>query len=161
MTLTSKPISTLSVCLSVSVCLSICPRVCMSVCINIMNHKNGCFSRVNGGSRGRRPPQQDPILLFLLKSAHIGGRRPPNGSAPPPNGKSWIRCCVLYTYHFRTLSQEDRSTSLRRSWDGDNYQAGKTIENHEKVEFLAHLVYQPKSLIRSCFVRRVSASLAS
>ena len=36
---------------------------------------------------GGPPPQQDPILLFLhtllLKSAHIEGRHPPNGSAPP------------------------------------------------------------------------------
>ena len=36
------------------------------------------------------PPPQDPIPLFshtfLLKSAHVGGPRPPNGSTPPPTG---------------------------------------------------------------------------
>ena len=44
-----------------------------------------------GGSRGRAwhtYPLQDPILLFShtfsLKSACFGGRRPPNGSMPPP-----------------------------------------------------------------------------
>ena len=41
-------------------------------------------------------PPWDPILSFLhtfsLKSAHIGGPRPPNGCTPP-YGKSWIRHC--------------------------------------------------------------------
>ena len=41
-----------------------------------------------GRDRRRRPlPQQDPFLLFshtfLLKNVRIGGRLPPNGSAPP------------------------------------------------------------------------------
>ena len=47
------------------------------------------FTYFIGGSRGR--PPWDPILsfshAFLLKSAGVGGRRPPNGSASP-NEKS-------------------------------------------------------------------------
>ena len=49
-----------------------------------------------GRSRGAcwvHAPPWDPILLFLhtflLKSAHVGGPRPPNRSTPP-HGKSWI-----------------------------------------------------------------------
>ena len=50
-----------------------------------------------GGSRGHAsgahpPPRRDPILfshMFLPKSAHVGGRR-------PPNGKFWICHCINY-----------------------------------------------------------------
>ena len=50
-----------------------------------------------GGAASTPSPQQDPILsfshMFLLKSTHIGGQHPPNGSSPP-NGKSWICNCM-------------------------------------------------------------------
>ena len=56
-----------------------------------------------GGSRGAppaHPPQQDPILsflhTFLPKSAHIGGRRPPKGSAPPPTGNPGSATARVY-----------------------------------------------------------------
>ena len=47
--------------------------------------------RIQEGAGGAPPSQQYPIIsfshAFLPKSAHVGGRR-------PPNGKSWIRYCM-------------------------------------------------------------------
>ena len=36
------------------------------------------------------------------------------------------------------------------------YKFNGTLKKENRMDFLAHLVYQPKSLIQSCFVRRAS-----
>ena len=48
------------------------------------------------------PPQQDPILsfshMFLPKSTHVRGWRPPNGSASPPTGNPGSATeCFIHT----------------------------------------------------------------
>ena len=46
--------------------------------------------RIQGAPPARAPPQQDPILsflhMFLPKSTHVGGRRPPQRLGAPPTG---------------------------------------------------------------------------
>ena len=59
--------------------------------------KSETYSLADPGAPRRAPPQQDQFLsfshTFSPKSVRIRGWHPPppNGSAPPPNGKSWIR----------------------------------------------------------------------
>ena len=60
-----------------------------------------------GGATDMQPPNRIQFFhfrMFLLKSTSVGGQHPPppNGSAPPTNGKSWIRNCPGGMYFLNT-----------------------------------------------------------
>ena len=85
----------------------------------LLAHTILAFGRGIGRSRGCcrhvPPPQQDPILsfshIFLLKSAHVGGRRPQRLGTPLPNGKFWIRYCVGFKFKFNQHNLSYQSIS--------------------------------------------------
>ena len=83
------------------------------------NFHTSALADLGGAAGAPPPPQQDQFLLFshmfLPKSVHVGGWRPPMGRRPP-NGKSWIHHWSVYQV-LRLTSGREQNTFVHSGYN--------------------------------------------